>query len=396
MTRSTDIAIVGAGPAGIGAALAAARNGARVVIIDENSALGGHLRWTMARQSGFGDELDGLRGHEIASWATGLLANTGVEVLTSAVAWGLFDDNALGVLTADSSFQLHADRVIIATGSTDLTWPFPGWELPGIVTATCALRLLHLDRVLPGRRVAVVGAGSLAEQVVADLHACGGIAVARLPAVSDVTVGGSDRVEWIDDGGQRTVCDTVVLALGRQPDAQLALQAQVALTYSVDDGVFVAARDEALATSVAGVYVVGDAGGVNTPARAFAEGAVAGEAATGGTALASALERLRTIGRQTEPYPPLPAIADDTMVCRCEEVRANVLRAAIRDGAISLNDLKRRTRAGMGVCQGIYCNRAMAGMIASEAGVPIGSVVSMTARPPARLIPMAAMADLEP
>ncbi|MDQ3547878.1 MAG: FAD-dependent oxidoreductase, partial [Chloroflexota bacterium] len=104
--RTTDIAVVGAGPAGIGAALAAARNGANVALIDENVAPGGHLRWTMLQQTGFGGSPDGPRGFEIAAWAVDALATAGVQVLTSSVAWGLFEDNVLGVTTDDESIQL--------------------------------------------------------------------------------------------------------------------------------------------------------------------------------------------------------------------------------------------------------------------------------------------------
>jgi thioredoxin reductase/bacterioferritin-associated ferredoxin len=394
--RTTEIAVIGAGPAGIGAALAAARNGSNVVVIDENLAPGGHLRWTMARQTGFGPPLDGLRGDEIAFWAAGELRASGVEVLTSSVAWGLFDDSTVGVHTPDASFQLQAAHVIIATGATDLTWPFPGWELPGVLTATASLRMMHLDRVLPGQRVAVLGSGADADAVAADLAACGADLVHRQPGVDGVTVGGSGLVEWIEVDGARSGCDAVVLALGRQPDAQLAHQAQVASTYAADNGVFVVVRDESLASSVPNIFVAGDAAGVGSPARAFAEGSVAGEAASGGVGLSGALQRLREVEQHPESLPLMPRIADDTLVCRCEEVRAGALRAAIADGAVSINDLKRRTRSGMGICQGVYCHRTMSGMIAAEAGIAVDAILPMTARPPARLIPMAALADLEP
>ncbi len=393
--RTTEIAVIGAGPAGIGAALAAARNGSKVIVIDENAAAGGHLRWTMARQAGFGGAPDGLRGDEIAAWAAGELRAAGVDVLTSSVAWGLFDDSTLGVHSPDASFQLRASYVIIATGATDLVWPFPGWELPGVLTATAALRMVHLDRVLPGRRVVVLGAGAEADVVADDLAACGADAVQRQLGVDGVSAGGDGHVEWIDVDGVRSECDTVVIALGRQPDAQLAHQAQVACTYSVGDGVVVV-RDETLATSVPSIFVVGDAAGVGSPERAFDEGMVAGEAASGSAGLSEALDRLGTVERHAVPLPSMPRLAATTLVCRCEEVRAGTLRAAIADGAISINDLKRRTRSGMGICQGIYCQRTMAGMISAEAGIAVETILPMTARPPARMIPMAAMADLEP
>ena len=88
-------------------------------------------------------------------------------------------------------------------------------------------------------------------------------------------------------------------------------------------------------------------------------------------------------------------IADETQICRCEEIRAASVRQAIADGATTINDVKRRTRAGMGVCQGILCTRTIAAMIHDQAGVSFEELVPMTARPPARLVPLAQMAASE-
>lgn len=83
-------------------------------------------------------------------------------------------------------------------------------------------------------------------------------------------------------------------------------------------------------------------------------------------------------------------------VCRCEEVTRSAVSQAIREGNLTLNDVKRRTRAGMGVCQGIYCLRAVALMIESEGGVPADALEPMTARPPARLVSIGSLAALNP
>lgn len=79
-------------------------------------------------------------------------------------------------------------------------------------------------------------------------------------------------------------------------------------------------------------------------------------------------------------------------LCRCEEVSLLAVRAAIAEGCRTVNDVKRRTRAGMGACQGIYCTRAIALLIQAEAGVPLADLVPMTARPPTRLIPLQLLA----
>ena len=82
-------------------------------------------------------------------------------------------------------------------------------------------------------------------------------------------------------------------------------------------------------------------------------------------------------------------------ICRCEEIEKGEILNAIAEGAQSVNDVKRRTRAGMGVCQGAYCVSTIATMLVRERGVPIEQVVPMTARPPVRLVPLASLADFD-
>ncbi len=92
---------------------------------------------------------------------------------------------------------------------------------------------------------------------------------------------------------------------------------------------------------------------------------------------------------------PAGGAAAPCYVCRCEEVEAAHVSAAIAEGARTVNDVKRRTRAGMGLCQGIFCVPTVAAQLAAEAGVPPGEIVPMTARPPVRLLPLAQLAALE-
>ena len=81
-------------------------------------------------------------------------------------------------------------------------------------------------------------------------------------------------------------------------------------------------------------------------------------------------------------------------ICRCEELTSEQLRAAIAAGAKTINDVKRRTRAGMGICQGAYCLHHVADLVQSELGVEREQVPPMTARPPVRVITLAALAAL--
>lgn len=87
-------------------------------------------------------------------------------------------------------------------------------------------------------------------------------------------------------------------------------------------------------------------------------------------------------------------MSDQVLICRCEEVRAEAVAAALHNGAVSVDDVKRRTRAGMGACQGIFCIPAVSAMVAEGTGMPIQELAPMTARPPVRPIPLEALAAL--
>ena len=83
-----------------------------------------------------------------------------------------------------------------------------------------------------------------------------------------------------------------------------------------------------------------------------------------------------------------------TLLCRCEEIADEEIVAAIAAGAVTVNDVKRRTRAGMGSCQGIFCIPAIAALVARATGTGIENVAPMTARPPVRPVPLEALANL--
>jgi bacterioferritin-associated ferredoxin len=82
-------------------------------------------------------------------------------------------------------------------------------------------------------------------------------------------------------------------------------------------------------------------------------------------------------------------------VCRCEEITDVEIRAAIAAGARTINDVKRRTRAGMGLCQSIFCASAVADLLQADLGVARETIAPMTARPPVRPISLEMLADME-
>lgn len=387
--RAVELAVIGAGPAGLAAAARAAQLGAPVVLVDEQPTAGGHLRWTLAAQHGLPVELNGLPGFELAARLSEGLA--GVEVLAGTVAWGLFEPRTVAVAGQATTDQLEAERVIVATGSTDIVWPFRGWTLPGVLTSRAARIVMHLHRVRPGRRAVIIGDDP---QLADELRLAGIEVAAQIPGPDGLVAGGNQHLEWVEYEGRRHSADLALFALGRQPDPELALHLRCEPAFSAADGCHVPLRSDSLETSVPGLYVVGDAAGSCSTAQAMAEGALAAEAAAGGPGLTDAQARHRSLQVERPPaaWWDVNAIPDDVQVDREEQITAAEIRQAIGEGALTINDVKRRTRAGMGVSQGIYSSRTIAAMLHAQAGVPLDELTPMTARPPARLLPLEQLA----
>lgn len=293
--RRDDVVVVGGGIAGTHAALAAREAGASVTLIEEQSAVGGYLRWTLSAQHGLSEDLDGKRGFEIAQRAWELLYDAGVNVQLNSTVWGVFDELVLGVVNPDSSYRLRADRIILATGSTDVAVPFQGWELAGVMTARAALVAMNLHRVLPGRRIGLVGNGSDLAGVQESLELAGASIALHVPDSLAAVATGDVQVQSLSDGGTQVEVDAVIIVNGVQPDAELALHAQVHTRHSPASGIHVPARDDNLMSSSANLYVVGDAAGNCDAAQAAYEGQVAGYAATNDRKLDDALDALARV-----------------------------------------------------------------------------------------------------
>ena len=330
--QRADVVVVGAGAAGVAAAWAAATGGANVVLVDEQDGPGGWLRTSLAVIHDGPEYIAGRRGYELEPVARESLESPSIDYRPSTVAWGLFENRRLGVVGPDGAYQLDADAVILATGSTEIVWPFAGWTLPGVMTARAARAVMHQHFVLPGRSVAVVGQGSDADQLCADLETAGSDVAVREPIADGVVVSGGDSVERISGSRGEHNVDAVLIAFGSLPDPELARHAHVALRFSARSGCHVPLRSAAMATSEDGIFVAGDAGGRTSVAGAVAEGFVAGFAASGSDRLeeAQASHDVASNDVAGTPAPGDPArIPDEEQVDREEQVIARRIRDAI-------------------------------------------------------------------
>jgi NADPH-dependent 2,4-dienoyl-CoA reductase/sulfur reductase-like enzyme len=386
-----DIAVVGAGPAGLAAAATAAAAGRRVAVIDSGIRPGGQYWRHREHHPPAAARFERLAAVDHLAGTTVWFAEPGFTLHTGA-----------GVVTAR--------RLVLATGAHDRVVPFPGWDLPGVVTAGGAQALLKGSGVLIGRRVVVAGTGPFLLPVAAGLAGAGArvlgvfeanhplrmlrglplpaaklveaaryagsLARHRIPFRTGHTVvaaHGVTEVEAVtvarpDGGTRRLACDALAVGHGFVPSLELALALGCA-TRLAADGNLVLEVDLAQRTTVPDVYAAGEVTGIGGADLAVAEGVLAGAAASDGPPPPGALRRRARAGRfaaTVRATYPVPGdwsdhLSDETLVCRCEEVPYRAVRAAVHDlGATDARTVKLLSRTGMGWCQGRMCGYAVA------------------------------------
>ncbi|MBD3348957.1 MAG: FAD-dependent oxidoreductase [Candidatus Eisenbacteria bacterium] len=311
----TPLAVVGGGPAGLSAAIAAGRLGVESVIIDENEAPGGQLIKQTHMFFGSKEHYAKVRGVDIGGRLTSELSELPARLLNNTTVLGLYPDRALSLLRDGRHHRLSADAVVLATGASENMLAFPGCDLPGVYGAGAVQTLMNVDGVVPGARVLMVGAGNIGlivayqllqagvevAAVIEGLPTIGGYHVhgakirrAGVPIMTAHTIleaEGRGRVEkalvarvdadWRTVPGSETEfdVDTVCLAVGLSPNCELALMGGCEETYVAELGGRVAVHGSDLETSMPGVFIAGDASGIEEASTAMLEGRLAGLAA---------------------------------------------------------------------------------------------------------------------
>lgn len=312
----TDIAIVGGGPAGLSAAIEAASAGAAVAVIDENPQAGGQLFKQIHKFFGSRAHMAGRRGYDIAVELINGAAAAGAALLLETVTYGVFEDGrALGLVSGSVQTTLRTKRLILATGACESGLAFPGWTLPGVMTAGAAQTFANVHRVLPGRRALIVGAGNVGlivayqllqagcevGAVVEAAPSVGGYAVhaaklmrAGVPILTSHTIveaRGATGVEEaivarIGTGGKpesgseiRLAVDTICLAVGLSPLTELARMSGCRMVFQPELGGFLPGHDDCMRASVPDIYVAGDIAGIEEASTAMEEGRLAGVSA---------------------------------------------------------------------------------------------------------------------
>ncbi|MCG8598460.1 MAG: 2Fe-2S iron-sulfur cluster-binding protein [Kiloniellales bacterium] len=406
-----DVAVVGSGPAGLSAALAAASQGAEVCLIEQAPVLGGAL--TYAR-------LD-VQGHAAAEARRALLgelaAASGITVMTSALCNGWFADNYLPVLRGNRLVKLRAGEVILATGEIEQPAVFRNNDLPGVMLGSAAQRLIRLYGVRPGRRALVLASNPDGYGVALDLMDAGtevaaivdprprgdssrlaaavaakGLKVLTSRVLLEARPGrGGRRVagaRLMDLAGagagrpaERFDCDLICVSVGALPAYHLALQAGAHL--DAEDG----AERLRIAGLPARVRLAGAAAGAFSLDEAITQGWGAGWAAAGGESAATAQPEVQVRddrgGPEAAAACPLPAepLGKD-FVDFDEDLQVADLVNAVAEGYDEIELVKRFSTVGMGPSQGRHAALNAARIVARATGRDLAAVGVTTARPP--------------
>jgi thioredoxin reductase len=316
--REIEFGVVGGGPAGLSAAIEAAKFGVKVAVFDENDSPGGQLFKQIHKFFGSKEHGAGIRGIDIGTQMLEDAKKHGVEVRLNTAVWGIFDGPRLGISLNQRVSRVSAKKVLLATGANENALAFPGWTLPGVMGAGAAQTMINIHRVLPGKRVLMVGSGNVGLIVSYQLLQAGaevvglvealpymsgyGVHASKLrkcgvPMLTSHTVKeavGKERVERavivkVDEDfdpkpgtEKRLTVDTICLAVGLSPMAELAWLAGCEFAYVPELGGHVPVHDENMRTTLDGVYVAGDLTGIEEAHTAIEEGKVAGIAVAEG------------------------------------------------------------------------------------------------------------------
>lgn len=421
--KHADVTIIGGGPAGLNAALAAAEMGAKVILMEQEVALGGHLRYAI-------HTIDGVPAHQyVANLAAQVAAHPNIEVMLGTTAFGRYDHNWIGAMRGSRMFKLRTKALVAAGGAYEIPLLFENNDLPGIMLGAAVRRLLHLWAVRPGTRAVVVSANQRGLQTALDLLAAG-VEVAAVAEMrsADLAASDEDLLDQLQNAGVRILpntavasaaetaghlssvvlqsldaqssetilCDLLVLSTGYLPAYELLYQSGAKLVWNES------LKEFAPATLPKGVFAAGESVGTHNLSDVEFEGRWAGHqaafAAGYGNDTFPSGAFIRELEKEqaartawTATYIPEPENRHE-FVCFCEDVTRENVRQSIEEGFTSMELLKRYSTLSTGPCQGRMCNMAAMQLCAHYNGQAVAETGTTTSRPPARPVMMGVLA----
>lgn len=310
-----DMIVVGAGPAGLSAAIEAAKLGMNVVVYDENDKPGGQLFKQIHKFFGSREHRAKTRGFKIGQDLLQEAEELGVTVRLNAVVSGMYMDKELTVQINDQLHHVKGDSIIIATGAAENMVTFDGWTLPGVIGAGAAQTMMNLHGIRPGHQVFMLGTGNVGLVVSYQLLQAGCEVVALADAapriggygvhaskvarcgvpfytahtivkaegdthVTGVTIAEIDRnFRFIPGTEKHFDADTICIAVGLSPMSQLLKMAGCRMEDNPRRGGQVPVTDSFGQTSIQGIFAAGDVDGIEEASSAMIGGRISGIAA---------------------------------------------------------------------------------------------------------------------
>jgi NADPH-dependent 2,4-dienoyl-CoA reductase/sulfur reductase-like enzyme len=454
------LVIIGAGPAGLAAAVVAAEHGLEVALLDEQSTPGGQIYRAMesipaARAELLGSEYQ--RGRDLVS----AFRDSGVEYFPDTQVWSLNHPCEIGLLRGTTPAMITADQVLLANGAMERPVPFPGWTLPGVMNAGAGQILFKSHGIIPSDGVVLAGSGPLLlllawqylhagvqMQAILDLTPvhnhlralphlprallAGHYLTQGLAYKKDLRQAGINMLNNVSelhaDGGehlasvsfrhrrrQHTIeTDLLLIHFGIIPHTHLSRAAGCRHNWDPRQQCWRPQLDDWGNSSIDGLLIAGDGAGIGGARTAEHAGRLAALQATHALGLIPRRERDRLARNDRKwmrdelhirpfleaffqlPGKLLSVPDDDTLVCRCEEVTAGEIRAAVAAGHSDSNQVKFLTRCGMGPCQGRQCADAVAQLVAAAGGNSIAAGGHYRGRPPVTPLTLGQLASLYP
>lgn len=444
-----DLAVIGAGPAGMAAAVEARAHGLSVLVVDENPAPGGQV--FRAAEAAAADP---ALAADLAP-GLGLIAAfraSGADHRRATTLWHLDpEEGALSLATATQATEARVRRILLATGAQERPVPIPGWTLPGVMGAGAAQIMLKTTGAVPAGATVLAGQGPLVWLLAVQLARAGApplvletratsvaVALAKagggliggrgllvkglslmlearrrgvrvIPGVRNLRAEGAGRIERVAWDGGSAPCDTLLLHEGVIPATHVSRAIGLDHAWDAAQRCWRPVADAFGATSHPAVAVAGDGAGIGGWEAAAAAGRLAaldaarrlgalpedGFAARIAAPLAARRAALALRPFLDALYAPSAAIlapGEATIACRCEEVTAGAIRRAAALGATGPNQLKAYLRCGMGPCQGRLCAPTVAALIAEARGLAPDQVPPLRPRAPYKPISVGLLA----
>lgn len=458
---AADLAVIGAGPAGLAVASTAAELGLKTVLFDEQPEPGGQIYRGIERVAALRTVHLPLLGED---YSAGLdlvrrFRACAADYHPLAAVWQIDRELCVHYRDTKGMGNILAKQIIIATGALERSMAVPGWTLPGVMTCGAAQTLLKSAALVPEGRVVLAGSGPLLLLLASQLVRAGvkpaavletrthwwpalrhaprfvmapdylskglsmigalrsaGVVMRR--GISSLRLLGDERVEGVSyawRGAKREEpADLVLLHQGVVPNVNLALSVRCEHVWDERQRCFRPRVDSWGASSVNGVRIAGDGGGIIGAKASEMSGVLAALGAAHALKRISAEERERraaeiraTLDAHLSARPFLDALYrpaqewvaprdPETLVCRCEEVRAGEIRRLVTEqGCPGPNQMKAFVRCGMGPCQGRLCGLTVTELIAECRGVPQQEVGYYRIRPPVTPVTVGDLAALD-